>query len=314
MERGRDWANHDAPFNVASGQTVFRGQRRAYMVSSFFSAFNCERTKRIGIDERTMKASGFDLQTSSPGVPLGKDTVYSAEFSPDGKLAATGGYQNIVQLYDPNTWKVVRNIRNIGSPGVAVSCVRFTSDSKSLFIGSFDGYAGVYRVDDGSTISAFRAHVRPVISAAFTPDGSRVATGSTDKTAKLFNVSTGEQLTTMTGHTSYVYGLSFNPDASRIITTSEDDTARLWETDTGRELIPVFDVHPDECKLLAAGFTTDGEYAYGVTSRRELLLAQTYPWKPQSYPSNPQLSMEKRVELWKRQQINPDAEVDDIDW
>ncbi|MGI8905798.1 MAG: protein kinase domain-containing protein [Candidatus Sumerlaeaceae bacterium] len=313
VERGRDWKNYDARYNVPSGQTVFTAGNRKIVIQSFFSAFSPDWTKRIMIDERTMRASGLDVRTSSVLAGLGEGTVYSCTFSPDGKLAATGGYRNIVSLYDPQSWRLIRTIRNVSGPNVLVSSLQFSPDSKNIFVGLFDGFAGVFDVASGTTISAFRAHQRPVLVAEFTPDGKRIATGSTDRTAKLFSAETGDQLTTMTGHTSYVHGISFNPDSSRLVTCSDDGTAKLWETDSGREVIPVFDVHADDQELLSCSFTRDGRSVYAATSKGTLLVADAYPWLPKDYPEA-DAPVEKRLELWKRLQFNPSATMEDIDW
>jgi WD40 repeat protein/serine/threonine protein kinase/class 3 adenylate cyclase len=313
VERGRDWHDSDAFYNVPGGLTVFHVKDRTFVISSFFSSQDSHGTRQIVIDEKTMKASGRTMGAAPDPVPLGTGTIYSTAFSPDGKLAACGGYSNNVFIYDPSNWKLLRTIRNIGAPTAPVSCIKFSPDSKVVFAGSFDGYAGVYDLARGTTVSAMRAHVRPVITAAFSPDGTRIATGSTDKTARLFAVSSGEQLTTMTGHTSYVHGIAFSPDGKRILTCSEDDTVKLWESDSGREMFPVFDTHTEEIKLLAAGFTTDGRAVYSVTSKGTILIADAFPWKPSDYPV-PSQAMEKRIELWKRMQSNPQVSLDDIDW
>src|SRR4051812_4419498 len=64
MERGKDWGNHDRAFNVPGGDTVFATPGRMYAVSSFFSTFSPDGTKRIGIDEKSLHAAAYDALTS----------------------------------------------------------------------------------------------------------------------------------------------------------------------------------------------------------------------------------------------------------
>jgi len=75
-----------------------------------------------------------------------------------------------------------------------VRSVAFTSDGKSLEIGSDDGTVRLWNVDTERAHTTFKARSNSETSVAFSPDGKTLATGSSDGTVRLWDVKTKKPL------------------------------------------------------------------------------------------------------------------------
>jgi WD40 repeat protein len=208
-------------------------------------------------------------------LPVGHtQTINSAVFSPDGKLALTASWDNTARLYELSTGKELQVLSGhtnhvnsaVFSPDgnlaltassdstariyevstgkerqvlrghkSSVNSAVFSPDGKLALTASADT-ARIYEVSSGKELHMLRGHKRSVYSAVFSPDGNLALTASWDKTARIWEVSSGKELQVLSGHTDFVYSAAFSPDGNLALTASWDSTARLWEVSTGKEL------------------------------------------------------------------------------
>ena len=145
----------------------------------------------LGIGDNTVRL--WDVTTGTPiGQPLiGRLSVYSVSFSPDGKTLVSGNGDNTLQLWNAVTGKP------IGQPLVGhkspINSVSFSPDGTTLVSGS------------GSFF------------------------GDSDNTVRLWDVTTGTPIgQPLTSHTSMVNSVSFSPDGTTLVSGSSDFTVRLW--------------------------------------------------------------------------------------
>lgn len=73
--------------------------------------------------------------------------VKAIAFSPNGKLIASGGFDDKVKVWDVQTG---REIRSFSGHTNDVNSVLFSADSKSVISGSNDGTIKIWNIDDGS--------------------------------------------------------------------------------------------------------------------------------------------------------------------
>ena len=137
----------------------------------------------------------------------------TVEFSPDGKLIATGNLDTTIQIWDTSSGEEL-----IGLQKAMV-------DSNMWFVSSGNGKEIV-----GNPMKEHR-NDRPS-ALAFSPDGSLLACGSEDSTVKLWHTITGELIATFTGHLSNVRQLTFSPDGNILASGSSDGTVRFWDIET----------------------------------------------------------------------------------
>ncbi len=120
-------------------------------------------------------------------------SVMSLAFSPDGKVVAAGGGDNVANGGEVLFW---------------------------------DAQTGVL-------LRKLTGHTDFVTSITFSPDGKTLASGSKDETVILWDTQTGEPKRTLTGHWGRVSAVAFSPDGKILVSGSSDWTVRLWDVDSG---------------------------------------------------------------------------------
>lgn len=202
--------------------------------------------------------------------------VASANYSPNGELIVTCGWDNLAKIWD-TSGNVVRKLENghdnlintaVFSPdgkfiltasddktaklwdadtgtiirsfkghGDRVSSANFSPNGEYVLTTSSDGEALLWRSHSGEFIRKFQGHSLGLTCGSFSKNGDWIVTGSEDNSARVWHIETGKSLLILEGHTAAVKSACFSPDSRRIITGSLDQSAKLWETKTGREIL-----------------------------------------------------------------------------
>jgi WD40 repeat protein len=187
-------------------------------------------------------------------------------FSPDGRYALSGSYDNTLKL-----WKVASGteIRTFSGHSFAVSSVAFSPDGRYALSGSGDKTLKLWEVASGAEIRTFSGHSSDVLSVAFSPDGRYALSGAPDKTLKLWEVASGAEIRTFSGHSNWVISVAFSPDGRYALSGSGDNTLKLWEVASGTE-IRTFSGHSGWVRSVA--FSPDGRYALSGSDDNTLKL------------------------------------------
>jgi WD40 repeat protein len=204
-------------------------------------------------DDKTARL--WDAATSKQiGEPMKhKDSVNSAQFSPNGQRVVTASEDKTARLWDTATG------HQIGEPMKhenAVNSARFSPDGQRVVTASDDKTARLWDSATGKQIGEPMKHKDSVSSAQFSPHTQQVVTGSWDRTARLWDTATGHQIGEPMKHEGVVSSAQFSPDGQRVVTASKDNTARLWDAATGKQIGEPMK-HEDD--VSSAQFSPDGQ-------------------------------------------------------
>ena len=158
--------------------------------------------------------------------PIGNDqiiahqkSVYSVQFSPDGKKVVTASNDGTAIIRDLSENEKDQAIAHQKS----VYSVQFSPDGKKVVTASKDGTA-IIRDLSGQEKDQVITHSEEVNSAQFSPDGKKVVTASRDGTAIIRDLS-GQEKDQVITHSGYVNSAVFSPDGNKVVFASNDTKA-----------------------------------------------------------------------------------------
>jgi WD40 repeat protein len=163
------------------------------------------------------------------------DRVIALDFSPDGKLLATGSGEpsrsGELKLWNPADGTLVRTIADAHSD--TIFGVRFSPSGEQIASCGADRFVKVWTTATGALVKPFEGHTHHVLGVAWQSDGKGLASCGADNVVKVWDVSTGEQRRTIEGFGKEVTAITFVGGTPRVLTTSGDRTVRLHNTESG---------------------------------------------------------------------------------
>jgi WD40 repeat protein len=170
--------------------------------------------------------------------------VYNLAFSPDGKILASAGFDNVVKLWEYPSGKELREIKGHTGP---VYCVAFSPDGKTLASSSHDMTIRLSNVADGKLVREIKGHTGIVDSIAYSPDGKTLASGSADKSVRFWNPADGKEIKKLGEHANSVYWVAFSPDGKTLASAGADGVINTWDV-AGQKLLKTMKVVDPDTK------------------------------------------------------------------
>jgi|GEM_PF-1588083 len=187
--------------------------------------------------------------------------VASVALSHDGRLVASGGFDQTVRMYDGITGSLLYVLD--GLDGV-VTDLAFSPDDSLL---ATAGEANALTLWDAATgaekarLGEFQGRIQSV---AFSPDGRFIAAvggvfangPAARGEVKVWDLTSNRPRDGFQGHTRGVVALAFSPDGSTLATGGVDESIRLWDLSTARPRLTLSGL--PGC-VLAVAFAQDGK-------------------------------------------------------
>jgi len=154
----------------------------------------------------------------------GPRTVGALGLAADGHpLWAAAGIDNVIQLWDPRSGRLVDTLRGHVT---AINALLF-SPADRMLAAATDGGVALWDLAAHAGPTVLRGSgAGPVTAVAFSPDERTVAAAS-GGTLTLWNVLTHRISLTITPHPSQITALAFSPDGRVVATGSDDGTVSL---------------------------------------------------------------------------------------
>ncbi|KAK9905478.1 hypothetical protein WJX75_000621 [Coccomyxa subellipsoidea] len=177
----------------------------------------------------------YDAHTRKPITTLSrfKDKAYSGTFRIDGKLLVAGGENGFVQVFDPKSQTLLRQLKGHERP---VHTTRFSPSKMHVLSGSDDATVRWWDVTAGEQVFRLEGHTDYVRSSACSPSlPDTWATGSYDHTCRLWDIRTQECTMTL-DHGAPVEATVFLPGGS-LLATAGGTEIRIWSMLAGGRLL-----------------------------------------------------------------------------
>jgi tricorn protease-like protein len=223
--------------------------------------------------------------------------VASVRFSPDGKLLAVGGYQE-VRLIDSVSGKPLATLTGHAD---YVRSLTFSPDGKMLAAAGGSpqrsGEIKIWDVHSQQLLKTLQGHKDCIYSVAWSPDGKLLASGSYDKMVKLWDAATGQEVKNLQDHIDAVFAVAFSPDGKHLASGSQDRSVKIWDIASGQRLYTLGDAtdgltsiaySPSGKQIAAAGYDktiyvwqvgdSDGRLLHSLIADEDIILALA--WTP----------------------------------
>jgi WD40 repeat protein len=168
------------------------------------------------------RAQLWDLTQGTSHTLEHQAKVEAIAFSPKGDLAATGGLDQTVRLWDPRTGKG----RLLGEQLGAIYILTFSPDGGQLAAGNAEGQLRLWNLRTGRSELLGSQNGR-INDAVFSRDGRLLATSSDDRTVLLWDLNTNHSRV-LRGPKGAAHPLDFSPDGRWLAVGSYDTTVRLY--------------------------------------------------------------------------------------
>ncbi|OAX41551.1 hypothetical protein K503DRAFT_797882 [Rhizopogon vinicolor AM-OR11-026] len=202
---------------------------------------------------------GDTCESLTHPIPCHSECIMSLNFSPDGRVLATGSSDNIMKLWNTGLWHLQGNPIDCGA---RVHCVRYSPSGRLLAVATSENIQ-IWNPSTRDRVADFKAHASFLaanLSLAWSPDStSLLSTGDQmHPTILQWDTSTWQQVEA-TGHPIY-HGHDINAIAinstGTLVASSSDGSVLLWRF-LDRQIISVF------CRsAFSVTFSTDSKHIF----------------------------------------------------
>jgi len=216
-------------WNMETGKVLAKWTGHTLRVRSVCWNRNNERVLS-GSDDGTARVWDVETGKTILEINAGFDYVYTATFSPDSTLIATGGFSSTkderINIWDATIGKLVAILKGHTA---GVLCLAWTADGRTLISGSSDSTIRTWNTSTWQQLAVFTGHTDSVRGITISPNGRILASASYDDTAQLWNLENGQPVGSPLQHPEDVNCVSFSTDGTLLATGCDDYNAYTWD-------------------------------------------------------------------------------------
>jgi len=184
-----------------------------------------------------------------------KDIQYCLDFAPDNKTLAVAGYDRIIRLWDVDTLKVVRELKDHSD---TVYGVAFSADGKLIASASADRAVKVWDSETGKRLYTLGDPTDWVYALTWHPDGKRLAAAGVDKSIRVWEATAdgGKLIHAVFAHTQPVTRLAYSKDGQFLYSISEGPNLKKWDA---AKMVEKLVYPPEKETMLSLALRPDGK-------------------------------------------------------
>jgi len=192
-----------------------------------------------------------------------QDAIYSTALSPNGKILATGSYDQSIKLWDVESGKELNTLT--GHNG-AVFGLAFRPDGKILASASADRTIKLWNLENGKRTDTLSQPLKEQYAVVFSRDGQRLFAAGADSRIRVWRISdtavetTNPMLDAHFAHEGTILRLALSSDGRQLLSSADDRSVKLWDAGELKQQW-VMDKQPDWVSAIA--FVADHRVAVG---------------------------------------------------
>jgi eukaryotic-like serine/threonine-protein kinase len=217
-----------------------------------------------------------------------KGTVWSVAFSPDGSLAASGGDDQKVILWDTNTWKP--KFPPLVGDESPVYSLSFSSDGSTLATAGRDRMIRLWNTQTGKFTKAIQENTKLIFSVAFSPknavgnvlasiSGEDPLAGGDEIRLWYERTKWQSKVLAFNSMEDKTYAMAFSPDGNTFATAGYGNQIHLWDVNNGERIRDLYIKQPSGNFVSRLIFSADGKYLAVASGDGSIKLWRTEKWQ-----------------------------------
>jgi len=164
-----------------------------------------------------------------------RDSLYAARLSPDGRLLATGGYDQRIKIWDRASGQEMRTLDGHNGP---VFDLAFHPRGDILASASGDRTVKLWDLSSGARLDTLNQSLQELYCVAFAPDGRSVAAGGVDNRIRVWTVSDSAKegsnplRFSQFAHELPVIRIAYSRDGRTLASSGEDRMVKIWDAES----------------------------------------------------------------------------------
>jgi len=154
--------------------------------------------------------------------------VYSADFSKNSELVASGGEDRVIRVWDVDKKATLMTFPDFEVP---VAKVRFHPDGSCIAACGHDGCIKLWDLRSRRLLQHYDAHVGRITSIDFHPYGEQLASTGEDGALKIWDLREGRLMHKVIGgqgHKKAPLACAFSPSGGSLATAGQDGLVLTW--------------------------------------------------------------------------------------